>query len=172
MNSRSVKTSIRFVVLISIQVLVLNNMSLMGYVTVYPYLLFLILLRIDIGKTKLLLLGFLTGLTVDVFQNTLGMQAAAATLLVFARPAVVNFYFKTMEFSPREEPGLSKLGFVNFLKYSFTLVFIHHFFLFLLESLTFSDFFSMIIKIIINAIGTTTVILIFELLFTKRKKGV
>ncbi len=172
MNSQTVKNIIRFVLLISLQVLVLNNMSLMGYVTLYPYLLFLLLLRVDINKTNLLLLGFFTGLTVDFFQNTLGMQAAAATLLVFARPAVLNFYFKTMEFSPREEPGLSKLGFVNFVKYAFTLVFIHHFFLFFLESLSFSDFLSTLMKVIINAMATTAVILIFEMLFTKRKKGI
>jgi hypothetical protein len=160
------------VLLILAQVLVFNSMYLWGYVTLYPYLLFLLLLRFDINKTNLLLIGFFTGLTVDFFQNTLGMQAATATLLVFARPAVLRFYFKTLEFAPREELGISKLGFSGFLKYTFTLVLFHHFLLFFLEAFTVSGFLETIQKVLVNAVVTTVVIMIIEMLFSKKKKTI
>ena len=171
MNSRLIKNIIRLVLLILVQVLILDNMHLWGYITFYPYLLFLLLLRADINKTNLLLIGFFTGLTIDFFQNTMGMQAAASTLLVFARPTVLNFYFKKMEFAPREEPGISKLGFVGFLKYATTLIFFHHFLLFFLEAFTLSGFFATLQKVLINTIATTTIIIIIETLFSRRKKG-
>lgn len=172
MNSQVVKNSIRFILLILVQVLLFSNMNLWGYLTFYPYLLFLLLLRVDINKTSLLLLGFITGLTIDFFQNTLGMQAAAATLLVFVRPAVINFYFKTVEFSPNEEPGISKLGFTGFLKYAITLIFIHHFFLFFLEEFSISMLFSSIGEIVANTLATTTLIMIIEMLFSRKKKTI
>lgn len=172
MNSQIVKNSIRFVLLILLQVLVFSNMNLWGYLTLYPYLLFLLLLRVDINKTSLLLLGFITGLTIDFFQNTLGIQAAAATLLVFARPGVIHFYFKTVEFSPNEEPGISKLGFTGFLKYAITLIFIHHFLLFFLEGFTLSTIVATIQKIAANTLATTTLIMIIEILFSRKKKTI
>jgi len=172
MNSKVVKNSIRFVLLILFQVLVFSNMNLWGYLTFYPYLLFLLLLPVDINKTNLLLLGFITGFTIDFFQNTLGMQAAAATLLVFARPIVINFYFKTVEFSPNEEPGISKLGFTGFLKYAITLIFIHHFLLFFLEGLSLSTIFTSLQKIVANTLATTTLIMIIEMLFSRKKKTI
>ncbi len=171
MNSRLVKNSIRFILLVLLQVLLFSNMHLWGYVTLYPYLLFLLLLRYDINKTNLLLIGFFTGLTIDFFQNTLGMQAAASTLLVFARPAVLNFYFKKMEFAPREEPGISKLGFTGFLKYATTLVFIHNLLLFFLEAFSFHNFFATLERILINTVSTVILIMILEMLLSKKKKG-
>jgi len=171
MNSRLIKNIIRFVLLILLQVLVFNNMHLWGYVTLYPYLLFLILLRVDINKTTLLLVGFVTGLVIDFFHNTLGMQTAAATLLVFARPAVLSFYFKAIEFSPREKPDISKLGFLDFLKYTITLVFIHHLMLFFLEAFTSTDFISTLQKVLINTLATTAINMIIEMLFSRKKKA-
>ena len=172
MNSRLVKNIIRFVLLVLLQVLLFSNMHLWGYVTLYPYLLFLLLLRYDISKTNLLLLGFFTGLVIDFFQNTMGMQAAAAVLLVFARPAVLNFYFKKMEFAPREEPGISKLGFAGFLKYATTLVFIHNFFLFLLEAFSPANIIDTVERAMLNTAATVVLIMIIEMLFSKKKKGV
>jgi len=171
MNSGFVKNSIRFVLLVLLQVLLFSNMHLWGYVTLYPYLLFLLLLRVDINKTSLLFLGFFTGLVIDFFQSTMGMQAAASTLLVFARPAVLNFYFKKVEFAPREEPGISKLGFTGFLKYAFTLVFIHNVFLFFLEVFLLADFFATIERALLNSVVTLVLIMILEMLFSRKKKG-
>ena len=170
MNSSLVKNSIRFVLLVLLQVLLFSNMHLWGYVTLYPYLLFLLLLRVDINKTNLLLLGFFTGLVIDLFQNTMGMQAAASTLLVFARPAVLNFYFKKVEFTPREEPGISRLGFTGFFKYAFTLALIHNLFLFFLEAFSFTGFFFIIERALLNSMATVVLILILEMLFSRKKK--
>jgi len=167
--NRIVKIILAFITLVLFQVLVFNNISLWGYITPYPYLYFLLMLRVDINKSVLLFIGFFTGLTIDIFQNTLGMQAAATTALVFARPGVLNFYFKTVEFFPKEEPGISRLGFWGYLKYAFTLVLIHNIVLFLLETFSFQKLFLTLKMAFFNAMVTTVTILIIEMLFHKKE---
>jgi hypothetical protein len=167
--NRALKNISRFVILILLQVLVFNNISLWGYLTPYPFLFFLLLLRVDMNRTTLLFIGFFTGLTLDIFQNTLGMQAAATTAMVFARPFVISFYFRTAEFLSNEEPNINKLKFTGFLKYVFTLVFIHNLVLFFLEAFAFHGVLQILEKVTMNALVTTASILIIEMVFTKRE---
>ena len=168
--NKTVSNIFRFIILILIQVLIFNHISLWGYLTPYPYLYFILLLRKNISNTSLLLTGFLTGLTVDIFQNTLGMQAAAATLVAFARPYVIKSYFRTMEFTSDEIPGINKLKFGGFFKYTFTLVFIHSFTVYILETLSVHNFSILLKDTLVNALITTMFIIIFELFAAKRSK--
>ena len=167
--NRTLKNILRFVLLILLQVLVFNNISLWGYITPYPFLFFLLILSVDTGKTSLLFIGFFTGLTVDIFQNTLGMQAAATTAMAFARPFVINFFFKTMEFLPKEEPNINRLKFSGFLKYSLTLIFIHNLVLFALETFSFNNFVTVLERAFFSALVTTALIMIMEMLFVKKE---
>ena len=91
-------------VLILVQVLVLNNMNLGGYLNPYIYVLFLLLLPANINRSLLLIIAFITGLTIDYFGNTLGLHAAASVFLAFLRPGVINLLFRNHEFTSGEEP--------------------------------------------------------------------
>ena len=170
MNNVYVKNSIRFVFLILLQVLVLDTVQFGGYVIPYVYLLFVLLLPLDINKSLLLLLAFFTGLSIDFFENTMGLHAAAVVLLAFARPGVLKFYFPTLEYGRGEEPGLAKLGVSGFLKYSFTLVFFNQLLLTFLEIFSFHDFLHSLSDVLINALATTLAILIVLMLFTPRRR--
>jgi hypothetical protein len=169
--NKILRNILRFVVIILLQVLVFDNINLWGYLTPYVYLFLLLSLRIDINKTLLLFIGFFTGLTVDIFQNTLGIQAAAATLLVFARPYVINLYFNKTDFSPSDEPDINKLKFSGYVKYIFTLLFLHHFLLFFLEAFSFSHILDIVKDAFYNTVLTGITILITEMLLVKRQRG-
>jgi rod shape-determining protein MreD len=170
MNSVLFKNIIRFLLLVLIQVFVFNNMNLSGYLNPYIYILFILLLPVDISKSLLLVLAFLLGLTIDYFGNTLGLHAAATLLMAFARPAVLNLFFSNIEFTPGEEPGLSRLKFSGFFRYTFTMVFIHHSTLFLLEVLSFNNFLYLLYRIMLSSLLTMLLIFISMLLFSKKKK--
>ncbi len=170
MNNAYVKNIIRFVLLILFQVLVLDTVQFGGYVIPYVYLLFILLLPFDTNKSLLLLLAFITGLSIDFFENTLGLHAAALVFMAFARPGVIKFYFPTLEHAKGEEPGLSKLGVTGFLKYAFTLVFFHQVLLTFLEVFSLHDFFNTLSHILINALATTLGILITVMLFTSQSR--
>ena len=170
MNNVIVKNSIRFILLILLQVLVLDTVQFGGYIIPTLFVLFVLLLPFDINKSLLLLLAFFTGLTVDYFENTLGMQAAAVVFMAFARPGVLRFYFPALEFTKGEEPGLSKLGVMGFLKYTFTLVLFHQTALTFLEVFSLHHFLHTLSEILVNTLVTTLVILVTVLLFTSRKR--
>jgi len=170
MNSVIVKQIIRFVMLILLQVLVLDTVQFGGYIIPYVFLLFILLLPMDINKTGLLLLAFFTGLTVDFFENTLGLQAAAVVFMAFARPGVIRFYFSGVEFVKGEEPGISSFGVWGFLKYVFVLALLHQFALTLLEVFSFHNFLQTITEIFLNTLVTTMAIFVTVLLFTRQKK--
>ncbi len=170
MNNVVVKNIIRFVLLVLLQVLVLDTVQFNGYVIPYVYLLFVLLLPFDINKSLLLLLAFFTGLSVDFFENTLGMQAAAVVFMAFARPGVIRFYFPALEYAKGEEPGLARLGIAGFLKYAFTLVLLQQLALTFLEVFSFHNLLHTLSEILVNALVTTVGIFIVVLFFTPRKR--
>lgn len=170
MNSTYLKNILRFVLLILLQVMVLNKMNLSGYINPYAYLLFILLLPVNINKSALLVLAFFTGLTIDLFGNTLGLHASATVLLAFARPGLINLFFSNIEFIGDDEPGLPIVGVIGFFKYMLVLVFIHHSLLFFLEVFSLANFLDTLYRIIFSTLVTSLVIMILVLLFSKRKK--
>src|SRR3546814_16836492 len=76
---------IRFFVLVALQVFLFKNMGYYNLATPCPYLLFILLLPVGIPNFVLYGLAFLTGLTIDAFYDTLGVNAAACVALAWGR---------------------------------------------------------------------------------------
>jgi rod shape-determining protein MreD len=163
------KNGFRFVVLLLLQIFVFDGLSLYGFLIPYVYVAFILFLPFGISKSRLLLLGFFTGIIIDIFGNTLGLHAAATTLLAFARPGIINFFFGKMEFHENEQPGIAKLKFQGFLKYSVLLVFLHHFALIFLEVFSFRDIVARLEQVVLNTVYTVFVIFIIALLFPGKR---
>jgi len=70
MNTSFVTNFVRFIVLILVQVLVLNSIEFLGYINPYIYILFIILFPINNNRPLFIFLGFLLGLTIDLFLMT------------------------------------------------------------------------------------------------------
>ena len=155
-----------------IQILLLNNMNLSGYLNPYIYMLFILLLPANINRSLLLLLAFGTGLTIDYFGNTLGLHAAACVTMAFARPGTINFLFRNYEFGTNEEPGPFAIGFAGFIRYAIILVFIHQAVLFYLEVFSTSNFFFTLSKVLLSTLLSVIIMLIALLFTSKRKKNI
>lgn len=163
------KYPFRFVALVLIQVLILNNINLGGYIHPSIYILFILLLPVRMNKNLVLFIAFFTGLTIDYFGNTLGLHAGASVFLAFARPGVLSLFFKHIDFSKTDEPNLKKIGLGGFARYTFVLVILHHTALFLFETLDFSNLHFILLRIGLSALVTTVGILVVMMLFSKRK---
>ncbi len=74
-----------FVILALIQVLIFSQIHLFGYATAHIYLIFLLKLPRFTSRNELLVWAFLFGLVVDIFGNTPGINACAATAMAFTR---------------------------------------------------------------------------------------
>ena len=168
MINAPIKNILRFVIVVLIQVLVFNNMNLSGYIHPYIYILFLLLLPIYTNRSVLLLLAFFTGLTIDYFAGTMGLNAAASVFLGYVRPGTIRLFFGKQDFGNNEEPGLQSFGAIGFLKYTVILVFLHQFLLYYLEVLSFDNFFYTFSTVIIS---TFVVPLLYLLVCFCSEKG-
>lgn len=169
MNNILIKNSLRFILLIGIQVLILNKMDLFGYLNPFIYVLFIILLPFQTNKVLMLFIAFLSGFIIDYFGNTPGLHTSATLFMAFVRPGVLSMFFGRIEFSQNEEPGIHKLGFFGFFRYAFVLVLVHHFSLFFLEILSFSKMILILKNTLFSSLITMALIYIYIFLFTRNK---
>ncbi len=161
---------LRFFFLILIQVLILNNIYLGGFINPYFYVYFILLLPYETPGGLLLLLSFLVGAGVDIFTNTLGLNTSACLAMAYARPHIISLISTGPDSLMGDSPSLKNQGLKWFLYYSISLILIHHFVLFYLEAFRFTEFFLTFIRIILSSIFTLVLVLISEYLFYPREK--
>ena len=159
---------IRFFVLILVQVLIMDNIDLGGYLNPYFYIIFILLLPFETPRWLLLVLGFALGLSIDLFSNTLGMHAAATVFLAFLRPWIMNIFAPRDGYEADTFPRVFYYGLPWFAGYTAILTFLHHLLLFYLEVFQFQDFFSTLLRVILSTI-LTTVIVVLSQFFIFRK---
>lgn len=164
------KNSIRFIILVLLQVLVLNQINFFGYLDPYLYVLFILLLPFEIPGWVLLISAFFLGLSIDVFSGTSGIHTAASVLAAFARPGIIRFLESSKEIEPGMEPGIKSMGLGWFFIYAISLIFLHHLVLFYLEVFKFSGFFSTMLRVLINTIFTFVFVVLAQIIFDSGKK--
>ena len=168
--NRTVLNIIRFIALVAAQVLIVNHIRLGGYVHPYIYLIFVMLLPINMPGWQLLLSGFGIGLVIDLFMGTLGMHAGATTLMAFCRPAIITIISGSQKFDNIKEPNVNQLGFAWFLRYTLCMVIVHNFMLFMLEGFTFHLVGQAMLRILLSAPASMFLILLIIYLFSPTKK--
>ena len=161
---------IRFVVLVLLQVLVINHIRLGGYVHPYIYLIFIMLLPFNTPKWQLLVLGFVLGLTVDLFTGTPGLHAGATTLMAFCRPSIIKLVTGNQKFENITEPNLGQLGGIWFLRYVLCMVLIHHFALYLLESFSFRLIGQVLLRLLLSVPVSVFLNMMILYIFKREKK--
>lgn len=132
MNSALLVNISRFIVLLALQIIIFNNMNFLGYISPFPYILFIILYPVNGNKTALVVASFLLGLVMDMFNNSGGAHATACLVLAYFRPSLFKFAFglsyeyQTIKLNDVLTPE----------RFTFILlaILIHHLTLFLLET--------------------------------------
>jgi len=167
MNKGAIRYIGSWVILVLAQVLLLNHIQISGYVNPYLYILFILTLPFNIPNYLLILLGFLLGLNIDIFSNTLGMHTAATTFLAFIRPFVINLISSRDVLELNQGPRISELGFAWFFRYCLILALAHHLFLFYVEAFTFSGFFYTLLRTLLSTVFTIILIIISQYMTSK-----
>ena len=168
--NRTVLNIIRFIALVVAQVLIVNYIRLGGYVHPYIYLIFVMLLPINIRGWQLLLAGFGVGLAIDLFMGTLGMHAGATTFMAFCRPTIISIISGSQKFENIKEPNVNQLGFAWFLRYALCMVTVHNFVLFMLEGFSFHLVGQALLRILLSVPVSIFLILLIIYLFSPTRK--
>lgn len=164
------KNITRFIVFILVQVYVLNKIPhLHKFITPYLYYLFILWLPFSVSRQWLLLIGFLTGLTLDYFTMTPGLHAAACTLVAYVRPFIINILTPkdTSDFNYRE-PSPRAMQWTPYAVYVFILTLLHHGYMVLLEWLSFGSFLDFLIKVVATTGISFLLIFTVELIFPRK----
>ena len=168
MNKSILIPLIQFVLLVLAQVIVFNNINLLGYINPYPYILFLLLYPFKANRSVLLIVAFASGLIMDVFGDSGGIHAAACITLAYLRPVAlriafgVSYEYNTIRIS-------NTTLYERFVYISF-LVVIHHLVLFALEVFNISSILYVFQKTLFTSIFTILLCLLFTILFGNPKK--
>lgn len=166
------KNIFRLAIFIGVQVYVLDKLPpLHRFVIPTLYFLFILWLPFSLGRLGLLLVGLVTGLTLDYFKQTPGLHAAACVLIAYARPFIITILTPkdTTEFNYRE-PSPAGMGWAPYFVYVFILTLLHHTYYTLLQWLQFGTFVDFLIKVLSTTAISLLLILTVELLFPRKLK--
>lgn len=159
---------IRFFVLTSIQILILNNVQISGYINPFVYILFVMLLPPKMPKAIVLILAFMMGFTIDIFSDSYGIHSSATVLLAFLRPKVLALV-SVKGGEDLEAIGIKQLRINRFFTYSSILCLIHHFTLFYLEAFRLNEFFDTFLRALYSSFFSILMILMIESLRSNQK---
>lgn len=157
---------IRFIVLVLVQVLILNNIQFLGYINPYLYIYFILALPVRIPRWFVLILAFVLGLIIDMFSNTMGLHTFATVFVAFIRYPVIDLFISVDE-GADPEPSAVSFGWIPYLRYVIILVLIHNILLFTLEAFSFVNIGIIFLKTLLSAIVTSLLILAIQM-FKKR----
>jgi len=171
------KNILRFCIIILLQVLILNKITLRwwsepsGFPLFIPYVypLFILLLPFETPVWALLIMGFLLGTTVDSFMNTAGMHAAATVLIAYLRTNVLSALLpRNLSEYSGQNPSIKNMGWMPFLVYSLFLILLHHLVFFTIELWNVSNLGFLLLKVGAASITSMLFILVYLLLFTRQ----
>lgn len=156
--------------LILAQVLVCNHIILFNVATPVIFIYLIICLPISLHTNWILTIGFLTGLCVDVFSDTLGINCLACSIMAMLRKPILSFYTPRDTDNKELSPTATSLGFSIYAKYLITIVFIYCLVAFCAEYLSFFNIGRVFSKIISSTILSSVVLYGIDSLIVNRNE--
>lgn len=169
MNSTIIANTIRFFFLVLLQGLVLRNIGSdwvsFPYFNILLYPVFVFLLPLRTPKPLVVFLGFLTGFLVDLFYDSPGVHASAATFTAFIRPVVLNYLEPRGGYNVNYSPTKKRMGLNWYMRYASALMIFHVFFYFFVEAFSPVYMGTILIKTVVGFFASMVFVLIYQILF-------
>ena len=173
MNIRSlISNSLLIILLLMVQVFLLKNLAVFGVAFGFLYVLGILTQPISIRPVPLMLISFGIGILVDLFYETIGMHAAAATFLAFLRPYWLKAISPSGGYDEGEEPTLNQMGTRWFISYTFPLFLAYCGVFFLADQWGTGSFFGALNKILFSSLFSMLLAILVHLLFFQRRRSI
>ncbi len=164
------KHSTRFIALIIIQALILNQLEIGLGIQLMVYPLFIILLPFDIGLISLLLLAFFMGICIDAISNTYGLHTSSLLLLAYLRPILFKIFAPREGYDILKEGNVYEMGTRWFLYVFGLMLLIHHLWFFLLEIFRFNEMLYVLRKTVLSLPLSFLICLLIQTMFVTKPK--
>lgn len=164
LNLREQVLSLLFLLLL--QLPLIYKVILFDHAISFFYVGFLLFLPTSLNRIYLMLIGFVSGLMVDVFTNTPGLHALSCVIIMYLR----NFWLAIVDDDWFDIGNINFITLkpIKFFGFIFPLVLVHHSLLFLIENGGFHLFGIVFQKIALSSIFSTAIIFAFSLLTSSR----
>lgn len=170
MNNLLIRNILRFLFLLLLQVVVLNNVYLGGYITPFLYVLFILMLPTDLSKVALILIAFGSGLMVDIFDNMPGFHTFSCTLVAFCRIVFADKILTRGEQTTILTPSIRTVVAQQYVIFLTLNLFIYSFAYFLLEMFSLRDFGTILISSIFSTLATGILAIVYQAIFIPQKQ--
>ncbi|HRG57563.1 MAG TPA: rod shape-determining protein MreD [Bacteroidia bacterium] len=164
------KHIIRFIFFIFLQVLVLNNIQFSGYINPYLYVFIILMLPFATPVWMVMMISLSAGLLIDMFQDTMGMHAAACVLMGYSRSFILKLFSPRDGYDSSTEPTLHYLGASWYFSYSLLLVLIHHFTFFFIEAYSADELLFTLTRMGLSLVFTMVLLFISQMMIYKPKE--
>ncbi len=168
------KTVIQFIVLFVALILlqlVCNKIVLWGIAMPVVFIYLILRLPVNLHDGWVLTIAFFTGLLLDIFNNTPGMNALACTILAAVRRPVFNLFVSRENDMNIPIPSVDSMGVGDYFKYMATLVTLYCVLIFLIQAFSLHNIGLTLARI--AASSALSIIIIFgldSLVSTRREK--
>ena len=173
MNTESIKHIIRAVLILLVQVLVLKRIGLSnswiwlhGNIFIYPII--VLLLPFRLSRHYVIVIGFLLGLLIDMFYDTIGVHAFALTATAYARGLLLSYLEPRGGYQLSMSPTQFSMGLNWLMTYTSLSIVIHTFLFFTAEIFTFVYIGQILLNSLVTFFLSMAVIMGYHLLFNPR----
>lgn len=153
----------RYIVVMLLQVLLLDQLQLWGACHPYVYILCLLMMPITLPHSLSMVIGAAVGLVMDIFCNSLGVHTAACILLMFIRPYLIGAIVNDKD-RLNEQISLRAIGMEALIKYVVILVLIHHLTVFLLAAWSWAHIGFVLLETLVSSLITISLIIAYNAL--------
>lgn len=157
-----VRYTIIFLCVFLLQVLIFNNIPAIGMISPYLYILFILVLPVNMAPTMVLLMSFVIGLLVDLSVNSLGVHSCASITMAAVRPTILKILQPRQGYEANPTPIIANFGSAWALKYMFVCVTIHHLTLYVCFTFLSEHIGFMFVRMLINVLLTIFVLFVSE----------
>lgn len=157
-------------VLILAQVIVLNRVCLFGVAVPLTFIYIILRLPVTISKDFLFTIAFLTGLTVDVFSDTCGINTLSCLILAALRRPILHLYFHREDELSNPFPSIDTLGMMTYFKYALTMSLVYCLLVFTFEYLSFEYIWHLVLCILASTALTTALLIGIDSLTLPRRE--
>lgn len=148
-----------FAVLVLAQVTIFNHIWLFGVAMPLVFIYFIISLPVTTPVNWMLTLGFLLGLSVDIFSDTAGLNALCCTILAGLRRPILHLYMPREEDMVNPIPSMRSMSTGVYMKYVLTMTVLYCMVFFIVDSAGFYNIGTTTLRILASSVLTFPLIL-------------
>jgi hypothetical protein len=174
MNTGLIRHILRAILILLVQVLVLKRISLgsdwlwqHGQIFLYPVI--VLLLPFTVPRQYVILIGFFTGLVVDIFYDTIGVHAFALTAAAYVRGLTLHLLEPRGGYQTAMHPVRYSMGLNWLVTYTSIVLGVHVFLYFVAEIFTFVYLGKIMFNTLMTFVLSLLVIMGYHLLFNPRR---